>query len=183
MLLLPMCRTWHRHCRWEWWNLWFELALLLALFITCFMEAAFKRGRMCFLAFFTLATQGLMWSTHNFLTQIEVNSPVNVRDLGQDAINAGRRGSGKDGCTGPAGQSQAPGRLLAVQQFAGRAATLAGDMHDVNMRFVSSSKQFGCACMLQDIARMELSTALDPWHGHARFLQDCSIECILCIAP
>lgn len=75
-------------CRWEWWNLWFEVALLLALFITCFLEQAFKRGRICFLAFFVLATQGLMWSAHNFLTQLELVT-LNVRDLGQDAINAG----------------------------------------------------------------------------------------------
>jgi hypothetical protein len=77
-------------CRWEWWNLWFEVALLLALFITCFLEQAFKRGRICFLAFFVLATQGCMWSAHNFLTQLELAAGgLSVRDLGQDAINAG----------------------------------------------------------------------------------------------
>jgi hypothetical protein len=70
--------------------LWFEVALLLALFITCFLEQAFKRGRICFLAFFVLATQGCMWSAHNFLTQLALAAGgLNVRDLGQDAINAG----------------------------------------------------------------------------------------------
>lgn len=70
--------------------MWFEVALLLALFITCFLEQAFKRGRICFLAFFVLATQGCMWSAHNFLTQIALAAGgLNVRDLGQDAINAG----------------------------------------------------------------------------------------------
>lgn len=78
--------------RWEWWNLWFELALLLALFITCFMAEAFKRGRMAFLAFFVLATQGLMWSAHEFLTQVQLG-PVDVKDLGQDAVNAGAFGT------------------------------------------------------------------------------------------
>lgn len=79
-------------CRWEWWNLWFEVALLLALFITCFLEQAFKRGRICFLAFFVLATQGCMWSAHNFLTQLEITAGgLDVRDLGQDAINAGEQ--------------------------------------------------------------------------------------------
>lgn len=78
--------------RWEWWNLWLEAGLLLALFITCFLEQAFKRGRMCFLAFFVLATQGLMWSAHNFLTALELTaSGLNTRDLGQDAINAGEQ--------------------------------------------------------------------------------------------
>lgn len=78
-------------CRWEWWNLWFECGLLLALFITCFLEQAFKRGRIAFLAFFVLATQGLMWSAHNFLTALELTAAgINTRDLGQDAINAGK---------------------------------------------------------------------------------------------
>ncbi len=88
-------------CRWEWWNLWFECGLLLALLITCFLEAAFKRGRMCFLAFFVLATQGLMWSAHNFLTALELTaSGLNTRDLGQDAINAGEQQ--RLGCAGRA---------------------------------------------------------------------------------
>jgi hypothetical protein len=65
--------------------------LLLALFITCFLEQAFKRGRIAFLAFFVLATQGLMWSAHNFLTALELTAAgINTRDLGQDAINAGK---------------------------------------------------------------------------------------------
>jgi hypothetical protein len=68
------------------------VALLLALFITCFLEQAFKRGRICFLAFFVLATQGCMWSAHNFLTQLEITAGgLDVRDLGQDAINAGKQ--------------------------------------------------------------------------------------------
>lgn len=81
--------------RWEWFHLWFELALLLALFVTCFLESAFKRGRISLLAFFVLATQGLMWSAHNFLTQMEI-ATVNVRDLSQDAVNAGEAGGRAD---------------------------------------------------------------------------------------
>eukprot|EP00879_Flechtneria_rotunda_P008643 GHRR01009056.1.p1 GENE.GHRR01009056.1~~GHRR01009056.1.p1 ORF type:complete len:169 (+),score=45.54 GHRR01009056.1:161-667(+) len=77
--------------QWEWWNVWFEFALLLALFITCFLEAAFKRGRLVFLAFFVLAAQGLMWSAHEFITQIQLG-PINVRDVGQDAVNAASAG-------------------------------------------------------------------------------------------
>lgn len=57
------------------------------------MLQAFKRGRICFLAFFVLATQGCMWSAHNFLTDVQVVGGLNPHDLGQDAINAGEPGS------------------------------------------------------------------------------------------
>lgn len=79
-----------------------QVALLLALFITCFLEEAFKRGRICFLAFFVLVTQGLMWSAHNFLTQLEVVGTINIHDLGQDAINAGEEltGTARRMCAG-----------------------------------------------------------------------------------
>jgi hypothetical protein len=77
--------------RWEWWTLWFEFALLLALFITCFLERQFKRGQMVFLAFFTLAALCVMISAHNFITQVALG-PINVRDLGQDAVNAAAAG-------------------------------------------------------------------------------------------
>jgi hypothetical protein len=77
--------------RWEWWSLWLEFALLLALFITCFLEAAFKRGQVVFLAYFIIATVCVMLSAHNFITQLQLG-PVNVRDLGQDSVNAAAAG-------------------------------------------------------------------------------------------
>lgn len=77
--------------RWEWWNVWFEAALLLALLVTCFLEDAFKRGRLVFLAFIVLVTQGTMWSAHNFIVQISLG-PLNVRDIAQDAVNAAAAG-------------------------------------------------------------------------------------------
>lgn len=105
-------------CRWEWWNLWFEAGLLLALFITCFLEQAFKRGRMCFLAFFVLATQGLMWSAHNFLTALELTvSGLNTRDLGQDAINAGEQERDCAGLVGIVGCSSRTVVLHSKQKF------------------------------------------------------------------
>jgi hypothetical protein len=42
--------------RWEWWSLWFEFALLVTLFVVCFLENAFRRGQLTLLAFFVLAT-------------------------------------------------------------------------------------------------------------------------------
>jgi hypothetical protein len=80
-----------RSRRWEWWSLWLEFALLLALFITCFLEAAFKRGQVVFLAYFIIATVCVMLSAHNFITQLQLG-PVNVRDLGQDSVNAAAAG-------------------------------------------------------------------------------------------
>jgi hypothetical protein len=86
---LTACTT--QSSRWEWWSVWFELALLLALFITCFLENQFKRGQLVFLAFFTIATVCVLLSAHNFLTQVALG-PLNVRDLGQDAVNAAAAG-------------------------------------------------------------------------------------------
>ncbi|WIA11053.1 hypothetical protein OEZ85_011205 [Tetradesmus obliquus] len=77
--------------QWEWWNLWFEFALLVALFITSFIEQAFKRGRLVFLAFFVMVTQGIMWSAHDFITTL-VLGPIMLRDIGQDANNAATAG-------------------------------------------------------------------------------------------
>jgi hypothetical protein len=79
------------HVQWEWWNLWFEFALLLALFITSFIDQAFKRGRLVFLAFFVMVTQGIMWSAHDFITSLVIG-PINLRDIGQDAANAATAG-------------------------------------------------------------------------------------------
>jgi hypothetical protein len=70
---------------------WFEFALLLALFITCFLERSFKRGQIVFLAFFVLATMCVMLSAHNFITQVALG-PINVRDIGQDSVNAAAAG-------------------------------------------------------------------------------------------
>ncbi|KIZ07467.1 hypothetical protein MNEG_0477 [Monoraphidium neglectum] len=77
--------------QWEWWSVWFEFALLLALFITCFLERSFKRGQIVFLAFFVLATMCVMLSAHNFITQVALG-PINVRDIGQDSVNAAAAG-------------------------------------------------------------------------------------------
>jgi hypothetical protein len=55
------------------------------------MEQAFRRGRIVFLAFFVLCTQGLMVSAHNFIVMIQLG-PINVRDIAQDAINAASAG-------------------------------------------------------------------------------------------
>lgn len=71
--------------------MWFEFALLLALFITCFLERSFKRGQIVFLAFFVLATLCVMLSAHNFITHVALG-PINIRDLGQDATNAAAAG-------------------------------------------------------------------------------------------
>lgn len=56
--------------RWEWWTVWFQAALLLALFVCAFLERSFKRGQACFLAFFTICTQCVLLSAHNFITQV-----------------------------------------------------------------------------------------------------------------
>lgn len=71
--------------------MWFEAALLLALFVTAFLERSFARGRLVFLAFFTIATQCCLLSAHNFITDVAIG-PINVRDLGQDATNAAAAG-------------------------------------------------------------------------------------------
>jgi len=110
---------------------WFELALLLALFITCFLENQFKRGQLVFLAFFTIATVCVLLSADNFITQVALG-PINVRDLGQDSVNAAAAGFvllgivnfaliivlGKDfGVTpaAPANAYQPPGSLHSIQ--------------------------------------------------------------------
>lgn len=80
-----------KNYQWEWWSLWFEFALLAALFVTAFMEQAFKRGRLVFLAFFVLATQAIMWSAHEFITTVTLG-PINIRDISQDAANAASAG-------------------------------------------------------------------------------------------
>lgn len=77
--------------RWEWWSLFFELCLLLALFVTVFLERAFQRGRAVFLTFFNLASMCVLLSAHDFITDVAIG-PINVRDLGQDAVNAAAAG-------------------------------------------------------------------------------------------
>ncbi|KAF8068254.1 hypothetical protein HT031_001941 [Scenedesmus sp. PABB004] len=77
--------------RWEWWNLWFEFALLVALLACSFLEAAFRRDRLVFLAFFVLVTNGLLWSAHNFITELQIG-PIDVKDVAQDAVNAAAAG-------------------------------------------------------------------------------------------
>lgn len=71
--------------------MWLEAALLLALLVTAFLERAFARGRLVFLAFFVVATVCCLLSAHNFITDVAIG-PVNVRDLGQDAVNAAAAG-------------------------------------------------------------------------------------------
>jgi hypothetical protein len=53
--------------QWEWWGLWFEGCLLVALFVSAFFEA-FTKGKQVFVSYFTLATMVLMWGAHNFIT-------------------------------------------------------------------------------------------------------------------
>lgn len=81
----------HQRKRWEWFTVWFEAACLLSLLITAFLERSFKRGQAVFLAFFTLATQCVLLSAHNFITQVALG-PLNTRDLGQDSVNAAAAG-------------------------------------------------------------------------------------------
>lgn len=110
--------------------MWFEFALLLALFITCFLERSFKRGQIVFLAFYAIATVCVLLSAHNFITQVALG-PLNVRDLGQDSVNAAAAGFVLLGITnfaliivlgkdfgvppGSANPYQAPGSSHAIQ--------------------------------------------------------------------
>lgn len=71
--------------------MWFQAACLLALLVTAFLERAFKRGQACLLAYFTLATGCVLLAAHNFITQVALG-PLNVRDLGQDSVNAAAAG-------------------------------------------------------------------------------------------
>jgi len=78
--------------QWEWFSLWFELALLIALFATALLPDAFRRGRAALLAFSTLSTLCLLLSAHNFITKVDISARVDVRDLDQDGVNAAAAG-------------------------------------------------------------------------------------------
>ena len=78
--------------QWEWWSLWLEFFLLLALFISSFLES-YNRGRMVFLAYFTMATVLTMWSAHNFInTSFAGRVPFDIHNQTQTAVNAGAAG-------------------------------------------------------------------------------------------
>jgi hypothetical protein len=53
--------------QWEWWGLWFEGCLLVALFVSAFFEA-FNKGKQVFISYFILCTMTLMMGAHNFIT-------------------------------------------------------------------------------------------------------------------
>ena len=69
--------------QWEWWGLWFEICLLISLFVTAFFEA-FHKGRLVFITYFTLATMTLSQGAHNFITSSFVGqSNFNISDRTQ----------------------------------------------------------------------------------------------------
>ena len=69
--------------QWEWWGLWFEICLLIALFVTAFFEA-FHKGRLIFISYFLLATMTLSLGAHNFINSSFVGLPqFNVSDRQQ----------------------------------------------------------------------------------------------------
>lgn len=78
--------------QWEWWTLWLEFFLLFALFISSFLES-YNRGRMVFMAYFTMATVLSMQSAHNFIMNIKVTSlKVDFTNPQTSATNAGAAG-------------------------------------------------------------------------------------------
>lgn len=66
---------------WEWWSLWLEFFLLFALFISGFLES-YNRGRMVFLAYFTIASILTMGSAHHFIMDMDITSlRVDISEL------------------------------------------------------------------------------------------------------
>ena len=59
--------------QWEWWGLWFEACLLVALFVSSFFEA-FNRGKNVFISYYIMCTCVLMWGAHNFITSSQLGS-------------------------------------------------------------------------------------------------------------
>ena len=116
----------------------------MALFVCSFLEHAFRHGRLVFLAFFVLATQCVLLSAHNFITQLDLVGPIDLKNLSADANQAAaagyvllgitnfviiigallrvacarsvRRAFGRQRvcCVGGAGGRRAPGRLAAA---------------------------------------------------------------------
>ena len=76
--------------QWEWWGLWFEGCLLVALFVSSFFEA-FNRGKQVFISYFVMCTVTLMQGAHNFITTSMLgNSGFKATDK-QQARRAARR--------------------------------------------------------------------------------------------
>lgn len=59
--------------QWQWWGVWFEICLLIALFVTAFFEA-FHKGKLVFISYFTLATMVLMWGAKDFIDHTHIGS-------------------------------------------------------------------------------------------------------------
>lgn len=57
--------------QWQWWGVWFEICLLIALFVTAFFEA-FHKGKLVFISYFLLATMVLMWGAKDFIDHTHI---------------------------------------------------------------------------------------------------------------
>lgn len=78
--------------QWEWWSLWFEFFLLVALFISGFLDSYYK-GRHVFTSYYLIATFCLMISAHNFLlVSMDGVLALNVKNVKQDAYTAAAAG-------------------------------------------------------------------------------------------
>lgn len=76
----------------QWWTLFFEGILLIALFVSVFFET-FEKGKQAFTSFFIMCTTLLMYSSNQFIKDSAANFQGSVTfSGGQAANNAGAAG-------------------------------------------------------------------------------------------
>lgn len=77
----------------EWWSVWFEFLLLLAMLLTCFTNA-FDRARSIFLAYLSMVTVLLTLMARAFITDFFTSSGAfTFKDYKSDAANAAAAGA------------------------------------------------------------------------------------------
>ena len=83
--------------QWEWWGLWFEACLLVALFVSSFFEA-FNRGKQVFISYYIMCTCVLMWGAHNFITNSQLGSTgwkISDKQQVRRTLDASRRSAAR----------------------------------------------------------------------------------------
>ena len=76
----------------EWYSIFLELALLIAMLVTCFLDA-FERGRYIYLSYLSMVTFFLSVMARNFITNSFKAGAVNLANLNSDAYNAAAAGA------------------------------------------------------------------------------------------
>eukprot|EP00798_Chlamydomonas_sp_ICE-L_P014747 gene14747-20795_t len=76
----------------EWYSIWFELAILLAMLFTCFHDS-FERGRYIFLCYLSMATFFLTLTARDFISNSFKSGEINLANFHSDAYTATSAGT------------------------------------------------------------------------------------------